>query len=197
MLLIFCNKCYNVSKLQDYLRTKYDEHGRTLIIMGNKSAKSNLIKSRKTIVIGTATVLMILMGMIAYLSQFHIDFSQEYRTIDGYEKIVFKDSWSGQCYHLCTWGLTITENISGFEDHRDPDPSSYEYQLLTEKANAEGIWQMVPSPDGKYILYVERIYRGTGITDDEDVYYKVYSIEDNTNTTIYSGYKKFLLVDWE
>ena len=61
----------------------------------------------------------------------------------------------------------------------------------------EGIWQIVPSPDGKYILYAERIYRGTGITDDENVYYKVYSIEDNTNTTIYSGYKKSLLVDWE
>jgi hypothetical protein len=69
--------------------------------MGNKSAKSNLIKSRKTIVIGTAIVLMILMATIVYLSQFHIDFSQEYRTIDGYEKIVFKDSWSGQCYRLC------------------------------------------------------------------------------------------------
>ena len=84
--------------------------------MGNKSAKSNLIKLRKTIVIGTATVLVILMGTIVYLSRFHIDFSQEYRTIDGYEKIVFKDSWSGQCYRLCTWGLAITENISGFED---------------------------------------------------------------------------------
>ena len=57
--------------------------------------------------------------------------------------------------------------------------------------------QTVPSPDGKYILYVERIYSGTGITDDEDVYYKVYSIEDNANTTIYSGYQRFLLVDWE
>lgn len=165
--------------------------------MGNKSEKGNLFKSRKTIFIGTATVLVILMGTIVYLSRFHIDFSQEYRTIDGYEKIVFKDSWSGQCYRLCTWGLAITENISGFEDHRDPDTSSYEYQLLTEKANAEGIWQIVPSPDGKYILYVERIYRGTGTTDDEDVYYKVYSIEDNTNTTIYSGYRRFLLVDWE
>lgn len=146
---------------------------------------------------GTAIVLMIFVAMIAYLSRFHIDFSQEYRTIDGYEKIIFKDSWSGQCYRLCIWGLAITENISGFEDHRDPDTSSYEYQLLTAKANAEGIWQIVPSPDGKYILYVERIYRGTGITDDEDVYYKVYSIEDNTNTTLYSGYRKFLLVDWE
>ena len=124
--------------------------------MGNKSAKSNLIKSRKTIVIGTAIVLMILMATIVYLSQFHIDFSQEYRTIDGYEKIVFKDSWSGQCYRLCIWGLAITENISEFEDHRDPDTSSYEYQLLTAKANAEEIWQMVPSPDGKYILYAEK-----------------------------------------
>jgi hypothetical protein len=56
---------------------------------------------------------------------------------------------------------------------------------------------MVTSPDGKFILYVERIYRGTGITDDDDVYYKVYSIDDGTTTTIYSGYKQFLLVDWK
>ena len=69
--------------------------------------------------------------------------------------------------------------------------------FVSEKRTPAKIWQMVPSPDGKYILYVERIYRGTGITDDEDVYYKVYSMEDNTNTTIYSGYRKFLLVDWE
>ena len=69
--------------------------------------------------------------------------------------------------------------------------------FVSEKRTLAKIWQMVPSPDGKHILYVERIYRGTGITDDEDVYYKVYSIEDNTNTTIYSGYRRFLLVDWE
>ncbi len=153
----------------------------------------------KAIVLGIVIVLILSMGVIAYLSQFHIDFSQDYRTIDGYENIVFKDSWSGQCFRLCTWGLIKTENDTEFKDHRKPDESSYEYRLLSEKTDAK-MWQVeqiVSSPDGKYILYVERVYRGTGVTDDEDVYFKVYSIGDDATTTIYSGYQQFLLVDWK
>lgn len=156
-----------------------------------------MIRSRKTIVVVIAAFLIAFIGMIAYLSGFHIDLSQKYRTIDDHENIIFKDSRSNQCYRLCSWGLVKTEDVAGFEDHRDLDTSSYEYRLLVEKAGAEWIEQIVPSPNGKYILYVERIYRGTGTTDDEDVYYKVYSIDDDTNTTIYSGYRQFLLVDWE
>ncbi len=161
------------------------------------SRKNKMIKSGKMIVVGIATVLIIIMGIIVYLSGFHIDLSQKYRTVNGYENIAFMDSWSHQCYRLCAWGLVKTENIPGFEEHRDPDTASYEYRKIIKKANAKFVWQVVPSPDGKYILYVERIYRGTGITDDDDVYYKVYSIDDGTTTTIYSGYKQFLLVDWK
>ena len=132
-----------------------------------------------------------------YLSQFHLDFSQNYRRIEGYENIVFKDSCSNQCFHLCAWGLVKTESMVGFEGHQNFDRTSNEYQLLVKRANAEYISQVVPSPDEKYILYVENIYRGTGVTDDENVYYKVYSIDEDTSTTIFSGFKQFLLVDWK
>ena len=155
------------------------------------------MKLRKKIVFGIVIIIITLWGIILYLSQFHLDFSQNYRSIDGYENIVFKDSWSNQCFHLCAWGLVKTENSVGFEEHRNFDRTSYEYQLLVKRANAEYVWQVVPSPDGKYILYVESIYRGTGLTDDVDVYYKVYSIDDDTSTTIFSGSKQFLLVDWK
>lgn len=165
--------------------------------MKHRVGINNVIKSRKMIVFVIATVLVVFIGMIVYLSGLHIDLSQKYRTIDNYENIYFKDSWSKQCYRLCSWGLVKTEDVAGFEDHRDLDTSSFEYQLLIEKVGAEWIEQIVPSPNGKYILYVERIYRGTGITDDEDVYYKVYSIEDDKIITIYYGYKQFLLVDWK
>ena len=165
--------------------------------MGNRSEKTNVNKSRKMIFAVIIFFLVVSMGLISYLSGFHIDLSQKYRSIEDHENIIFKDSWDNQCYRLCAWGLVKTEDAAGFEDHRNPDTSSYEYQLLVEKAGAEWIEQIVPSPNGKYILYVERIYRGTGTTDDEDVYYKVYSIDDDTNTTIYSGYRQFLLVDWE
>ena len=73
----------------------------------------------------------------------------------------------------------------------------FRFYTPIKRANAEDVWQVVPSPDRKYILYVESIYRGTGLTDDVDVYYKVYSIDDDTSTTIFSGFKQFLLVDWK
>ena len=79
------------------------------------------------------------------------------------------------------------------------DITSNEYRLIAENTNARecDIWQVVPSPDGKYILYVECIYNGLGVTDEEDVYYKVYSIEDDTSITVFYGYKQFLRVDWK
>ncbi len=165
--------------------------------MGNRSEKTNVNKSRKMIFAVIIFFLVVSMGLISYLSGFHIDLSQKYRSIEDYENIIFKDSWDNQCYRLWAWGLVKTEDAAEFEDHRDPDTSSYEYRLLVEKAGAEWIEQIVPSPNGKYILYVERIYRGTGTTDDEDVYYIVYSVDDDTNTTVYSGYRQFLLVDWK
>ena len=165
--------------------------------MGNRSEKTNVNKSHKMIFAVIISFLVVSVGLISYLSGFHIDLSQKYRSIENHENIIFKDSWDNQCYRLCAWGLVKTEDVAGFEDHRDVDTSSYEYRLLVEKAGAEWIEQIVPSPNGKYILYVERIYRGTGTTDDEDVYYKVYSIDDDTNTTVYSGYRQFLLVDWK
>ncbi|MBO4682083.1 MAG: hypothetical protein J5623_09360 [Clostridiales bacterium] len=150
-------------------------------------------------VIGIAIVLVVFSGVVLYLSQFHLDFSQDFRRIDGYENIVFKDSKSSQCFRLFAWGLIKTGNVDGFEDHRNPDGKSDEYQLIVENANARecDIWQVVTSPDGKRILYVEKIYNGSGVTDDEQVNYKVYSMEDGTTITIYSGYRQYLLVDWK
>ena len=141
-------------------------------------------------------MLFLFCGAILYLSQFHLDFSQDYKDLKGYENIVFKDPKSKKCFRLCAWGLVKTESPNEFEDPRYLLSPS-EYQLLVENTDAENIWQVVSSPDGKYILYVERIYRGTGTTDDEDVYYKVYSIEDDKIITIYSGFRQFLLVDWK
>lgn len=154
-------------------------------------------KLRKKIILCMAVIIIAFLGIIVYLSQFHMDLSQKYRSIDGFENIVFKDNWTEQCFRLCIWGLTKTENYDEFNDNRNYDKTSYEYQLLVEKANAQYVRQVVTSPDGKYILYVENIYRGTGLTDDEDVFYKVYSLENDTSTTIFSGYKQFLLVDWK
>ena len=149
------------------------------------------------VILSTLVILFVFLGSILCLSQFHLDFSQDYKDVKGHENIVFKDPKSKQCFRLCAWGLVKTENPNEFDDHRDLVSSS-EYQLLVENTDAENIWQVVSSPDGRYILYVERINVGTGVTTDEEkVYYRVYSIDDGTNIIIYSGYKQFLLVDWK
>ena len=158
------------------------------------------MKSHKRIGFGIVSIICLfifLCGIVLYLSQFHLDFSQNYRRVDGYEGIVFKDNWNKQCFRLCAWGLVKTGNIDGFEDHSNPDIASYEYQIIVKKANEKDVWQVVPSPDREYILYVEKIYSGSGLTDDENIYYKVYSIDDGTTVTIYSGYRQYLLVDWK
>ena len=153
---------------------------------------------RKTVITSVIViVLIILSASILYLSQFHFDLSQDYRSVEGYENIVFKDPGSDRYFRLCVWGLLKTGSPDEFEDHRDIVSPS-EYQLVAENTDAENIWQVVSSPDGRYILYVERINVGTGVTtDEEEVYYRVYSLEDGTITTIYSGYRQFLLVDWK
>jgi hypothetical protein len=155
------------------------------------------MKRKIAIVFAIVIVPIVLLSTILYLSQFHLDLSQDYRSIEGYENIVFKDPQSNQYFRLCAWGLLKTGSPDGFEDHRDLVSPS-DYQMLVENTDAENIWQVVSSPDGKYILYVERIIVGSGVTtDEEEVYYRVYSIEDGTSTTIYSGYRQFLLIDWK
>jgi len=157
------------------------------------------MKSRwRKLLLCITIVIVLMMGLIIYLSQFHIDLSQKYRDVKGYEQIVFKDSWNGQCFKLCFWGLLKVESYSAFQDNRNYDKTSYEYLTLLDKTDVQekNLEQVVLSPDKNYILYVERIYRGTGLTDDEDVYYKVYSIKDDSVIVVYSGFKQFLLVDW-
>lgn len=100
---------------------------------------------------------------------------------------------------MCAWGLIRTESYPEFEDHREKTDISYEeYQSIVENDNGEFVWQVVSSPDGNYILYAERKDVGQGFsTDEEVVYYRVYSMEDGAITTIFSGYRQFLLVDWK
>ncbi len=71
--------------------------------------ESLVLKSmwKKLIFCVTIIVLVWTIGVIIYLSQFHIDFSQQYRNVKGYETIIFKDSWNEQCFKLCSWGLHL------------------------------------------------------------------------------------------
>lgn len=152
---------------------------------------------RKKAVLISIGVLAILFLSVFYLSQGHINFSLSYRTVDGFENIVFKDSYNKQSFRLCPWGLIKTEDYDSFQSHLQFDRSSNEYQKLRERIDTSDVYQIVRSPNEDYILFVEQKYRGTGVTDDEDVYYRVYSLKDDSITTIFRGYRQFLLVDWK
>lgn len=134
--------------------------------------------------------------LILFLSKGLLDFSQKYRSIDGYEGIVFRDNWNKRDFKRCIWGLVETESWADFTEHRPVLRESPEYEILRSHIGKGHIDQAVLSPDGNYILYVQSVYRGSGMTDDEDVYYRVLSLKDGSVTTIYSGYRQFLLVDW-
>lgn len=135
--------------------------------------------------------------LILFLSKGHLDFSQKYRSIEGYEGIVFRDNWNQRDFKRCILGLMETESWADFTEHRPAIRGNLEYEILRSHIGKGYIDQTVLSPDGNYILYVQRVYRGSGITDDEDVYYRVLSLKDGSVTTIYSGYRQFLLVDWQ
>lgn len=157
-------------------------------------SKKNKIKI-KWCLLGIGALLLLATVYIGWQSHLHIDFSQAYRGIAGYENIVFRDDWKKQNYRRCIWGLVKEDASREFSKH-SPDTDSEEYKLLAQKVDVKDVTQLVTSPDGAYILYVERVYRGSGITDDEDVYFKVYDRQKDTVTIIYSGYKEFLSVDW-
>lgn len=134
--------------------------------------------------------------LILFLSKGHLDFSQKFRSIDGYEGIVFRDNWNKRDFKRCIWGLIETESWADFTEHRPVHRGNPEYEILRSYIGKGYIEQAVLSPDGNYILYVQSVYRGSGTTDDEDVYYRVLSLKDGSVATIYSGYRQFLLVDW-
>lgn len=157
--------------------------------------KSKIIKILKLSTLILAGTILLIFIFISKCKPF--DFSQNYRKVDGWADIVFKDSWTNQYFCRCIWGLKISENYDNFQDHRSFDKNSYEYKILSSRINAANVSQIALSPDGKQILYVENIYRGTGVTDDEDVYFRVYNIEENSIITVYSGFKAFLLADWK
>ena len=112
------------------------------------------------------------------------DLSDDYRQVDGWTGIVFRDNWADQDFKRCFWGIRVSDCYSDFQEHMDFDRDSFEYKILSDRMDTRYVTQFVLSPDGKNILFVESIYRGTGVTDDEDVYYRVYEIEEDSFITI-------------
>lgn len=124
-----------------------------------------------------------------------IDFSQDYRRIQGAENIVFCSNYEKNYYKRCFWGLKRIENLKAElpDTGHESDASINELSNLIHTKNT--IRQSVYSPDRKYILFCELEYRHT-VTDDEDCYYRVYEIETGRITTIYQAHKEWYNLHW-
>ncbi len=127
-----------------------------------------------------------------------LDFSQEYRQVEGYEGIIFEQNGWGKCFHRCFWGLKNIENVQAeaLDSSRKEDSS---IQELTGRIDTEHtIEQSVYSPDGNYILYCEIAYNYThsGMTDDEYCYYRVYERKSGRIITVYQGYREWYRMVW-
>ncbi|MCR5778622.1 MAG: hypothetical protein K6G84_14575 [Lachnospiraceae bacterium] len=124
-----------------------------------------------------------------------MDFSQNYRKIDGYEKIVFVEG--DVAFKRSFWGLRKCDiDLTQFDEEGSMKETEAYRTVKSIVGDNIYISQCVESPDGNMILYSEAHPWGEGApTDDEDHYYKVLDTRDMSIITIYKcpmkGYKLY------
>lgn len=126
----------------------------------------------------------------------HVDLTQSYRKIDGYEDIIFVSG--DACYKRTFWGLKkVNEDVSNQNKESTSSDEGYE-SLRAIVGDEYYIEQYVFSPNGSKILYEEIHPWGAGApTDDEDNYYKVVDLSDGSIVTLFKGPQQFFDVYWE
>ncbi len=164
-------------------------------------------KKLKQIVAGViVTLCALLCGMLFIIPVlkliFHIDFSQDYRQVEGVENIVFQANWNPELYYeRCFWGLKRAEVPEEFAYmQQQADAEGWEECLSSEYVNpGNKLEAVVLSPDGNFVLYMEidYNYKNSGLTDDEYCYYRVYDVKEGTVVTIYEAYQEWYRLMWK
>lgn len=158
-------------------------------------------------VIGVAGLLLFPMAKMAL----HLDFSQEYRQVEGADRIRFRDNWSGKVYGRSFWGLRPVgsrENGTAGDGGLWYGYNSQEGHIFLGHLVGEieeiydtqySVSQITLSPDERYILFCEIEYGVNGgySTDEEYCYYRVIDRGDGEQYTIYSGYREWYQVYWK
>lgn len=128
-----------------------------------------------------------------------LNFSQNYRKIQGVENIVLERNGWGTLYKRCFWGLKKVGQIPAdhqgpYKHFRESDASKFILENYTAIDN--WIRQSIYSPDKKYILYCEIEFGDSGVSDDEYCYYRVYEIETGKIITLYQAYREWYNLSW-
>ncbi len=153
---------------------------------------------------------------------FHLDFSQDYRAVDGIGQVVFRDNSRKTAYKRCFWGLKQEADAEGLEEGNEPSPegiyaspsgqlrawtdnksrklyvSNMDASEIKEFDTDYSVGQIVFSPDDRYLLYKEVEYgiHGGYSTDEEYVYFKVLDLGTGSVVTVFQGYRQFFQVSW-
>ncbi len=161
--------------------------------------KAHIKQKKLMLLLAVPTILTVLCyGCIffcfAKLGGLPLDFSQDYRTVQGIENIVFLNKRG--CYKRCFWGLKKTDDTVPADMPHVSDESEDRLQDLIEIEHT--LIQSVYSPNQDYILYCEIDYNhyNSGLTDDEYSYYKVYEMETGKVITVFQGYKNWYNLVW-
>ncbi len=127
-----------------------------------------------------------------------LDLSQDYKDIPGIENIIFQPNGKQNQFYKRTFrGLKQTEAPT-IPISAEDDEAVWEIDAFVDLTENTYICQAIISPDGNYILYCEikYNYKGTGITDDEYCYYKVFNITTGEVLQIYGGYREWYNLGW-
>ncbi len=132
----------------------------------------------------------------ALLAERPLDFSQDYRAVQGIENVVFWRDWNEQCYRRCFWGLQKTDDTIPTDKPYVSDASWDRLRDLVEIEHT--LHQSIYSPNQDYILYCEIDYdfNHSGTTDDEYCYYKVYEMETGKIIPVFQGYRQWYSLLW-
>lgn len=152
-----------------------------------------------------ATIAFILyIAVETVLYHTYLDFSQDYRQIDHYEGIVFKDNYTQTAYKRCFWGIEQTDDVTAnFNRGNEGGFEGETYKTLTAAIHdTSHLSSWAASPDGTKIVYSEgRIIDETEPTYIRKVDFKVLDLRDNSITVIFTApggeYKRPLKLEWQ
>ena len=152
-----------------------------------------------------ATIAFILyMAVETVLCHTYLDFSQDYRQIDHYEGIVFKDDFAQTAYKRCFWGIEQVDDVTAdFDRDNDGGFEGETYKTLTAAIHdTSHLHAWAASPDGTKIVYSEgRVIDETNPSYIRKVDFKVLDLRDNSITVIFtapsSEYTIPLSLEWQ
>ncbi len=139
---------------------------------------------------GAVVVLLVLFIKEVVLYHTYLDFSQDYRQIENYEGIVFKNGYQKTAYKRCFWGLRkAADATADFSWNREGGFDGDTYKKLSAIIRDTGhLGSWASSPDRTKIVYSEgRVIDELDPTYIRYIDFKVLDLQDNSITLLFTA----------